>query len=486
MSNPTYNKLPLAALKEPPLPSREVVEKDLQEALTGFRRKLVVLDDDPTGVQTVHDVPVYTDWSKESLLSGLQEQGTVFFVLTNSRSFSAEKTRRVCQEIGENLAWASERAQVPFLLMSRGDSTLRGHYPLETETLRDTLEKELGFAYDGEIILPFFAEGGRFTLGDIHYVREGDFLTPAGQTEFAKDTTFGYESSDLKCWCEEKTQGRVSSDEVCSVSLELLRSRSYDAITKILLEAKDFRRIIVNAADELDTKVFAVAYLRAAAQGKNFLFRCAASIVKTLSNNADRPLLTGEELVKKPGAGMIIVGSHVAKTTQQLTRLQERLPEIHSVCFDAASVLDDNRADAEYARVLKEVNEVMERGETVLVYTSRLVLRSSENDLEKNLQISAHISEKITALVADLTVPPAFVVAKGGITSSDVGVKALRVKRAMVAGQIAAGVPVWKTGEESRFPGIPYVIFPGNVGDADTLYCVVEKLLSASQKLLEG
>lgn len=81
------------------------------------------------------------------------------------------------------------------------------------------------------------------------------------------------------------------------------------------------------------------------------------------------------------------------------------------------------------------------------------------------------------SLVGRLTVTPAFVIAKGGITSSDVGTKALAVKKANVLGQIRPGIPVWQTGEESRFPSVPYVIFPGNVGDDSTLKEAVEILL---------
>ena len=77
---------------------------------------------------------------------------------------------------------------------------------------------------------------------------------------------------------------------------------------------------------------------------------------------------------------------------------------------------------------------------------------------------------------SQLHVKPAYIIAKGGITSSDVGTKALKVKKALVMGQIQKGIPVWLTGEESKFPGMPYIIFPGNVGDKDTLRLIVEEL----------
>ena len=97
-------------------------------------------------------------------------------------------------------------------------------------------------------------------------------------------------------------------------------------------------------------------------------------------------------------------------------------------------------------------------------------------DAEKNLAASVKISNALTSIVKNLNVHPKFLIAKGGITSSDVGTKGLGVKKALVLGQVAAGVPVWKIGAESKFPGMSYIIFPGNVGDVDTLKKIVEML----------
>lgn len=175
--------------------------------------------------------------------------------------------------------------------------------------------------------------------------------------------------------------------------------------------------------------------------------------------------------------GIIIVGSHVRKTTMQLEALQKGCPEIEYICFDVNTVFDDTALAAERRRILDRTNTLLADGTTVAVYTSRMVLRSEDDQREKNLAISVKISDALTSLVADLTVRPAFVLAKGGITSSDVGVKALRVHCARVRGQIAPGVPVWETGEESTFPHTPYIIFPGNVGTEGTLFQVVQTLL---------
>ena len=457
----------------------QAAEADFAAVFSGFNRKIVVLDDDPTGVQTVHDVAVYTDWSVETFRAGLLGEEKLFFVLTNSRSFSAEETRAVHRKIADHLAQASRETGRPFVLISRSDSTLRGHYPLETQTLRQELEARLPVRFDGEILLPFFLEGGRYTVGDVHYVREGDRLIPAGETEFARDTTFGYTASDLKAWCEEKTGGACRAEDVTSISLEELRHRDYDAIREKLLAVHDFGKVVVNAAAYADVQVFATAFLQALAAGKEFLFRGSAAIVKVLGHISDQPLLKRADLIGEETAagGIVIVGSHVKKTTLQLEELQRRVPDLTYLCFDAAAALVSGGLEEEHRRVLALAAEAMAQGKTAVVYTSRTVLRTAEDSREGNLALSVRISQALTSLVAELPLRPAFVLAKGGITSSDVGVKALAVRRAMVRGQIAPGIPVWETGGESRFPHIPYVIFPGNVGDTGTLAQVVETLL---------
>ena len=124
------------------------------------------------------------------------------------------------------------------------------------------------------------------------------------------------------------------------------------------------------------------------------------------------------------------------------------------------------------------IQDLIRKGTTVCVSTKRALLKVENDTPEEALKRSVKISDALQKCVGELEVTPAFVVAKGGITSSDVGVKALRVKHAKVLGQIRPGIPVWQTGAESRFPGIPYIIFPGNVGEIVTLCEAVEILMN--------
>jgi uncharacterized protein YgbK (DUF1537 family) len=194
------SKINLNVLDNYKSPDIKLVNDMLDNERNTYNKKIIVLDDDPTGIQTVHDISVFTDWSKNSIEEGFLENNSMFFIMTNSRGFTANQTEEEHKKIAERIAEVSKELSKDFVVISRSDSTLRGHYPLETETLKNVLEEKLGKHYDGEIIFPFFKEGGRYTINNIHYVKDGDKLIPAGETEFAKDKSFGYKSSDIPEW----------------------------------------------------------------------------------------------------------------------------------------------------------------------------------------------------------------------------------------------------------------------------------------------
>lgn len=460
---------------------REEMEKALQAEIDEFDGKFIVLDDDPTGVQTVHDINVFTDWSVESLKEGLLGEEKLFFVLTNSRGLTEEQTTVLHKELAHNAISASQETGRKFVLVSRSDSTLRGHFPLETKLLAQVLKEEAGQETDGEVLMPFFKEGGRFTIGNVHYVKDGEKLVPAAETEFAKDKTFGYSHSYLPDYIEEKTKGDYPADRVTCISLEELRGGQVEEIQEKLTQVSGFGKVVVNALDYEDITVFAVALYRAMKAGKTFLFRSAAGLVKVLGGISTIPLLTADKMCKhmfgNPDnhGGIIVVGSHTKKTTSQLEALRS-VEGLTFLEFDSDQVLSGTLSE-EVDRVVGLSEEIIKKGGTVVAYTKRKLLEIEGDTPEAALKRSVQISEGVQALVGRLSVEPAFVIAKGGITSSDVGVKALKVKKARVLGQIRPGIPVWQTGEESKFPGIPYVIFPGNVGDENTLKEAVEILL---------
>ncbi|MEF3353981.1 four-carbon acid sugar kinase family protein [Paenibacillus sp. GYB006] len=453
------------------------VNETIQKELSNFNKKIIVLDDDPTGVQTVHGISVYTDWSLDSIEKGFQEENSMFFILTNSRGFTAAETTKAHQEIAANIVEAAKRNDREFTIISRGDSTLRGHYPLETQVLKETVEANSDMKFDGEIILPFFKEGGRFTIDNIHYVQNDTELVPAGETEFAKDRTFGYTKSHLGEWAEEKSNGEYKAEDMTYISLDSLRAVDIETIEQQLLKVEDFNKVIVNAVDYSDVKVFTIALIRAMNKGKNFLFRSAAALTKVIGGVSDKALLSRDEIMSESTnhGGLVIIGSHVKKTTEQFEELRKS-NDIEFIEFDVHLVLEPEKFENELNRVIEETNKLILNGTNVAVYTRRERLDLGEGKQEEELKLSVKISDAVTSIVKRLEVRPSYIIAKGGITSSDIGTNGLEVKRATVAGQIRPGIPVWTTDDESKFPGISYVIFPGNVGTKTDLREVVEML----------
>jgi uncharacterized protein YgbK (DUF1537 family) len=450
------------------------LEEHVRAAVAESGRKIVALDDDPTGVQTVHDVAVLAGWDRNVLADELQRPEALFFVLTNSRSLPRDRAASLNQEIAANLIAANGETGVAFALVSRSDSTLRGHFPAET----DALASALG-GVDGVLICPAFFEGGRMTAGDVHLVREGDRLVPAAETEFARDTTFGYRARSLPDWIAEKTGGRVPATDVASLSLRDIRVGGVDRVAELLCGVQNGQPVVVNALGYPDLWTVVLGLLRAEERGKRFLYRSGASFVRARAGIGDQPLLTRGDLLGRnapsPARGVMVVGSHVRRSTEQLERLLA-LPSAVGMEVRVAELLGDaGTRSGEVARLRQQMNDALAQRLSPVVFTSRSLLRPEGGD---ELEIARTVSDALVRIVQGLEVVPDFVIGKGGITSSDVGTRGLGARRARVLGQVRPGVPVWRLGPESRFPGMPYVVFPGNVGSPETLVEIVAELIA--------
>lgn len=456
---------------EDPLPA-------IRAALAASGQSFGVLDDDPTGPQTVHGALVLTEWSEAALAEALTERRPFFYILTNTRALPEPEAVARVTAAARNLARAGRQVGRAVVAGVRGDSTLRGHHPAETWAVRDALEAEQGQPFDGEILAPFFLEGGRVTVGDIHYVLEGDRFVPAGQTEFARDTAFGFQASNLAEWAEEKTGGRVRAAEVVSVSIDDLRRGGSERVAELLEQVSERRTVIVNAASYRDLEVFVLGLLRAEAAGKRFFYRTAASFVRVRGGLAGRPLLTAAELYpsgrRSGSGGLVVVGSHVRRSTEQLETALRLLEDLQPVELHVQRVLDNASRQDELDQARQAIEQALSRGRTAVLFTSRELVTAGGR--AANLRLSQRVSAALVQIVGGLAVEPAFLIAKGGITASDLATEALGVRRAIVPGQVAPGVPCWLLGEGSRFPGIPYVIFPGNVGGGEALAEVIRLL----------
>ncbi|MBA3610168.1 MAG: hypothetical protein H0W54_01930 [Rubrobacter sp.] len=448
--------------------------EEIQARVAESHRHFVVLDDDPTGTQTVHGVPVLTTWTVEDLRWALTQPSPTFYILTNSRSLPEEEAAGMNREISTNLLEAARTTGTEFVVASRSDSTLRGHYPAET----DALTEGLGGGFDGIVICPCYLEPGRLTVDDIHWVRQDEKLVPAGETEFARDASFGYAASDLREWVEEKTGGRFSAEEVVSVGLAEIRDGGPDRVAEVLRGVGGGRPVVVNAASYADLEVFVLGLLAAEESGKRFVYRTGPSFVRVRGGISEKGPLGAEELYRRRprrGHGLVLVGSHVAMTTRQIQQAIA-LDGVRSVELSVPKLLDAAEREGELDRAVSEANGGLAESE-VVVYTSREVVAGGAG--RTGFEVGRSVSDALVEVMrrVDRELPLAFVVAKGGITSSDIGTKGLGVRRAEVAGQMLPGIiSVWILPEDNEFAGLPYIIFAGNVGKDDSLAEVIEIL----------
>ncbi|WVZ15797.1 hypothetical protein V8G54_013363 [Vigna mungo] len=408
---------------------------DVQTLKESNSKILVVLDDDPTGTQTVHDIEVLTEWTTESLIEQFRKSPKCFFILTNSRSLSSDKASALIKEICRNL-----------------DTAAKSFDSIDYSEA-DAVVSVLG-EMDAWIICPFFLQGGRYTIADTHYVDDSDMLVPAGDTEFAKDASFGYKSSNLRDWVEEKTNGRILASSVASVSIQLLRKGGPNAVCQHLCSLQ-----------------------KAELTGKRFLCRTAASFVSALMGIISKPPILPSDLgiASEKNGGLIVVGSYVPKTTKQVEELKLQCGQFLKsieVSVEKLAMSPIEVREEEISRTAELADVYLKAHKDTLIMTSRNLItgRTAAESLDINYKVSSALVE----IVKRVTTKPRYIIAKGGITSSDLATKALGARCAKIVGQALAGIPLWQLGPESRHPGIPYIVFPGNVGNSTALAEVVK------------
>ena len=432
--------------------------------------KIIVLDDDPTGSQTVHSCLLLLKWDVETLVLGLQDDSPIVFILTNTRALSPDQAKAVTIEVCQNLKVAIPQTGIEeFLVISRSDSTLRGHYPIET----DVIAVELG-PFDAHFMVPAFFEGGRITRNSIHYVVQNGMAVPAHETEFAKDSVFGYSTAYLPDYVAEKTNGELPADQVERLTLDRVRSGCLEA----LLSLENNVCVAVDGETQDDLNTFAQDVLIAAARGKRFLFRSAASLLTALANLPPQPIAAADmaQYVKNHHPGAILVGSHVKKTTQQLSVLLQE-PEVVGVEVDVIQMVEDTAAGRAYLleTTLDQVRQIHEKGQTPAIYTTRqeLAFPNVQARLAFGEQVSALLMDIVRGLPSDL----GFLISKGGITSNDTLSKGLALHSTRLLGQILPGVSTVRTAaDHPQFSAMPVVLFPGNVGDENALALAYQRL----------
>ncbi|MBQ2210924.1 MAG: hypothetical protein II404_13355 [Prevotella sp.] len=398
--------------------------------------RMVVLDDDPTGIQTVHGCLLITQWDEQSVRQGFEDKEPFFYILTNTRAMTPEEARRVTREAMEMVIRVNEDYGYRLIVVSRSDSCLRGHFPLETDVMRQCLLSHGYSVAEKTPFCPAFIEAGRVTIEGMHYMRDGERLIPVSETEFARDNVFAYHTSVLSDYIKEK--GANPDDYV------IVNAQTYD-------ELYTFAR---HLATDIIPQTAAI------------VIRSSSSLPKAISGIADQPLLD-HSMRCSEGVGCFVVGSHVKKTTQQLDALLQQEGTC-AIEVDVQRILDD--ADALMLETLNLIQQVVEQGLTPVVYTSRQEIRL--DDANKRQHLGQQVSNFLVDIVHQLPFTPSYLVGKGGITSHDILTKGLGIRAARVLGQIVNSVPCVMAHH------FPYIIFPGNVGKEHSLAEVYQKLKS--------
>jgi uncharacterized protein YgbK (DUF1537 family) len=398
------------------------------------RWKMVVLDDDPTGIQTVHGCLLITQWDEQSVRLGFEDAEPFFYILTNTRAMTREDAEQVTREAMEMVIKVNQDYGYRLIIVSRSDSCLRGHFPLETDVMRQCLVQHGYTVAPKTPFCPAFIEAGRVTIDGVHYMKDGNRLIPVSETEFARDNVFAYHTSVLRDYIKEK--GANPDD------YEIVNAQGYD-------ELRAF-------AEHLTSDIIP--------QTSSIVIRSSSSLPKAISGIADIPLLN-RNILKHQGVGCFVVGSHVKKTTQQL----ENLLQAEGTCaieVDVQRILDD--APLLMSETLDTIQQVVDNYLTPVIYTSRQEIRL--DDANQRQHLGQQVSDFLVDIVYRLPFTPSYLVGKGGITSHDILTKGLGIKSARVLGQVINSVPCVMT---EKFP---YIIFPGNVGSEQSLREVYEKL----------
>jgi uncharacterized protein YgbK (DUF1537 family) len=456
------------------------------------RLKLIVFDDDPTGSQTVHSAPLLLRWDASTLAAGLRHPSPLLFLLANTRALDPEAARRrvreICRALVPALAEAREAGAIDrWLVVSRGDSTLRGHFPLEVEVI----EQELG-PFEATFLAPAFLEGGRTTVGGVHRL-EG---VPVHQSPFARDSLFGYGTSDLAVWAQEKSGGRIGAEAVQHLALaELKPTAAAQRALRHRLEALAGNPLLVVDAERaahLAAFGEVVRELVAGSQDppRRFLFQSAASLLNGLVALPPQPLdaqglaalcRRGPDGGRQPG--LVLVGSHVPLADAQLASLLAD-PGCGGVEVPVARVqrvlegpLPDMLLDSLEQEWLERLRDLLAVGRTPVLYTSRgeLLCRHAAERRALGQALAAAMARVAALLAPEL----GYLISKGGITSHTLLAEGLGLAWVELQGQLQPGlslVLVPAVGSSGTVPArvqgieaLPLVTVPGNLGGADTL-----------------
>jgi uncharacterized protein YgbK (DUF1537 family) len=456
-------------------PPSAVVDPAIVRVVAEAGATVIVLDDDPTGTQTVTELPIITRWDQADLRWAFAQNAVGFCVLTNSRSLSTDAARDRTRSVIEAVHAAADGR--PYVLISRGDSTLRGHHVDEIDEATATLARVGWGEVDAVLIVPAFPDAGRITVDAVHWVFDHDEWLGAGESSFARDATFGYRASDLREFTEERSRGTRPAGQVEHIGLDQVRGDP-EALRARIESVEGGRHVVVDAVDENDLRRISLAALRAEKGGRRLLYRTSPGLLRPRLGQRPLPPLTPESVGvaiarARPATrhGLVVLGSHVPLSTRQLDHLLRTNPDVRHLVIDVPELVRGGATAAVLAEVVARTVAALADSDVVLS-TSRERMDGVDGD--DSLRIARLVSEALVHTTREVLrlAEPSFLIGKGGITSSDLATGAVGLRRATILGSLLPGmVSVWQSGD----PGLadvsatPYAVFPGNVGGDEAL-----------------
>jgi len=438
--------------------------------------KIIIFDDDPTGSQTVYGCPLLLNWDEQNLEKAFKQSSPLIFILANTRALSSvlavKKTREICSSIKKFFV-RQGYSKNDFFYISRGDSTLRGHGVLEPAILAE----ELG-PFHATFHIPAFLEGGRTTENGIHYLNG----IPVHKTDFGRDNIFGFSTSDLAKWIEEKSFGKIQAENILHIEIQQLdmafnNEDGFESLLRFLYKLENNISVVVDAKLPHHLEILARA-IKAVSKEKRFLFRTAASFINSLSGLPINPKDTADlvslklknnEFEYKPG--LIMVGSHIKLATDQLEVLLKdnscegleiqvtKLADIFTLDYCQHAILELE------GTLLSKIDDIFDMKKVPVLYTSREEMKFSSYSIRMNFGLE--LAQFMAILVRKITYKLGYIISKGGITTHLLLQKGLNFKQVDLKGQILPGLSIVKSNSDQY--DLPVVTFPGNLGNEKTL-----------------
>ena len=422
---------------------------------------VIVLDDDPTGVQTLAGIRVLLAWDPARIRAALVGRRAVHLV-TSTRALQAERVEPL---VGDAVRAALEGAPTARIVL-RGDSTLRGHLLEEYLGVRNVIAPT---GWPVLLLVPALPSAGRVTVGGVHLFERQGVRTPLNETEYARDGVFSYRSARLLDWAEERSGGLFAAAAGRELPLERLRDDGVAAVAEGLSElaARGVPAVFAPDAETVDDlEVIAAGYRAAVAARGAVIVRCAPTFAGVLAGTAAS---TPAPLPDEGGGVLVVCGSYVAQTTRQLGRLIATWPR--SLVEADVLALAGAASDKEVARLAAEVSAGLRCNPVAVLATPR-----ERPGGTTSLEAGKRIAVNLARVVAALERRPSVLVVKGGITSAVTLREGVGADEADVLGPVVPGVSRWETRWPDGSP-LAYLVVPGNVGDDGLLEGLVRAIV---------